>query len=80
MKETPLNGRMLVGGCPEGQEYNTQLLYFTCSSLGESGDRVYMISDCLLYTSTAFSSETPMTRIFIAIIIPKFSAARVSMV
>lgn len=45
MKETPLNGRMLVGGCPEGQEYNTQLLYFTCSSLGESGDRVYMISD-----------------------------------
>ena len=45
MKETPLNGRMLAGGYPDGQEYNTQLLYFTCSSLGESGDRVYMISD-----------------------------------
>ena len=45
MKEIPLNGRMLAGGCPDGQEYNTQLLYFTCSSLGESGDRVYMISD-----------------------------------
>ena len=36
---------MLAGGCLDGQEYNTQLLYFTCSSLGESGDRVYMISD-----------------------------------
>ena len=25
MKETPLNGRMLAGGCLDGQEYNTQL-------------------------------------------------------
>ena len=36
---------MLVSGCPEGQEYNTQLLYFTCSSMGKGDERIYMLSD-----------------------------------
>ena len=45
MNQNPLNGRMLVSGCPEGQEYNTQLLYFTCSSMGKGDERIYMLSD-----------------------------------
>lgn len=39
------NGRMLVGDCLGRQEFNTQLLYFTCSSLGASDERIFMISD-----------------------------------
>ena len=45
MNETPLNGRILVSDSLGRQEFNTQLLYFTCSSLGKSGERVFMMSD-----------------------------------
>jgi len=37
---------MLVSGCADqGELYNTQLLYFTCSSLDRSDRRLYMLSD-----------------------------------
>jgi hypothetical protein len=45
MKEKPLNGRMLVSDCLGRQEFNTQLLYFTCSSIGKSGENIFLISD-----------------------------------
>ncbi len=44
-QEKPLNGRILVSDCLGRQEFNTQLLYFTCSSVGRDGERIYMISD-----------------------------------
>ena len=31
-------------GCPEGQGYDTQLLYFTCSSLAAGDERLYLLS------------------------------------
>ena len=40
-----LNGRILISDCHGRQQYNTQLLYFTCSSLGQGDERIYMISD-----------------------------------
>lgn len=40
-----LNGRILISDCQGRQQYNTQLLYFTCSSLGQGDERIYMISD-----------------------------------
>ena len=36
VEQRPLNGRVLVSDCLERQEFNTQLLYFTCSSLAEN--------------------------------------------
>ena len=45
MIESQLNGRMLVSDPRDREIFNTQLLYFTCSSLSEDGERVYMISD-----------------------------------
>lgn len=38
----PLNPRELVSG---SDDYNTQLLYFTCSSLSADDRFVYLISD-----------------------------------
>ncbi|MDD3251588.1 MAG: hypothetical protein PHV18_03410 [Lachnospiraceae bacterium] len=38
-----LNGRILISSEPE--ESNTQLLYFTCSSLAHNDERIYMMSD-----------------------------------
>lgn len=45
MEQNPLNGRILISDCLGRQEFNTQLLYFTCSSLGQGDERVYMMSD-----------------------------------
>lgn len=39
-----LNGRTLISNHP-GMQYNTQLLYFTCSSLSGDDERIYLISD-----------------------------------
>ena len=36
---------MLVSGDSEGEGYDTQLLYFTCSSLSKDDERIYLISD-----------------------------------
>lgn len=40
-----LQERVLVSGCKGGEHYNTQLLYFTCSSLNRSDSRLYVMSD-----------------------------------
>lgn len=45
MEKTPLNGAMLVSGCADKADYDTQLLYFTCSSLSRDDRYIYMISD-----------------------------------
>lgn len=45
MEGNRLNGRMLVSGCADRGDYDTQLLYFTCSSLAEGDRQVVMISD-----------------------------------
>ena len=45
MEQTVLNGKMLVGGCADREEYDTQLLYFTCSSLSQDDGRIYMLTD-----------------------------------
>lgn len=45
MKQRPLNGRILVSDCLGLRQFNTQLLYFTCSSLSKDGERVYMMSE-----------------------------------
>ena len=42
-QKRPLNGRILISSEPE--EGNTQLLYFTCSSLARNDERIYMMSD-----------------------------------
>ncbi len=44
-KRAPLNGRMLVSGCADRESWNTQLLYFTCSSLSRDDRRIYLLSD-----------------------------------
>ena len=41
----PLNGSILIGDSQGRQEFNTQLLYFTCSFLSRDDQRIYMISD-----------------------------------
>lgn len=43
--ETPLNQDMLVSGCADFGTFDTQLLYFTCSSLSADDRRIYLISD-----------------------------------
>ena len=45
VEQRPLNGRVLVSDCLGRQVFNTQLLYFTCSSLAENDERIYLISD-----------------------------------
>ena len=45
MEQAVLNGKMLVGGCADREEYDTQLLYFTCSSLSQDDGRIYMLTD-----------------------------------
>ena len=45
MKQTILNGRMLAGGSGRRPDYNTQLLYFTCSSLSSDDRYLFMITD-----------------------------------
>ncbi|MCI6886899.1 MAG: hypothetical protein MR868_06575, partial [Lachnospiraceae bacterium] len=45
MESKPLNGRILVSDCLGRQEFNTQLLYFTCSSLAKHDERIYLMSD-----------------------------------
>ena len=38
--------RQLISGCHDDSTgYNTQLLYFTCSSLSADDQRIYLISD-----------------------------------
>ncbi|MDO5447015.1 MAG: hypothetical protein Q4F34_04455 [Prevotellaceae bacterium] len=37
--------RMLISGAKEGERFDTQLLYFTCSSLSIDDRRLYIISD-----------------------------------
>lgn len=36
---------LLVSGCGDNGDYDTQLLYFTCSSLSEDDRRIYLITD-----------------------------------
>ena len=45
MLESMLNGRLLAGGAGKNDHYNTQLLYFTSSSVSENDERLYMICD-----------------------------------
>lgn len=45
MEQSMLNGRMLTGGAGDRKLYNTQLLYFTSSSISENDERIYMICD-----------------------------------
>lgn len=45
MNKTLLNGSMLVGGCGDRENYDTQLLYFTCSSLNRDDSHVYLITN-----------------------------------
>ena len=44
-KKMPINGRMLVSGCADREDWNTQLLYFTCSSLSRDDRRIFLLSD-----------------------------------
>ena len=44
-EKTPVNGHMLVSGCADRENWNTQLLYFTCSSLSRDDKRIYLLSD-----------------------------------
>lgn len=45
MKNRQVKERVLVSGCKDGEHFDTQLLYFTCSSLSMDDGRLYMISD-----------------------------------
>lgn len=45
MNQAPGSERMLVSGCSGQEHYNTQLLYFTCSSLSRDDGRIYLLSD-----------------------------------
>ena len=40
-----LNCQQLVSGCADHGNYDTQLLYFTCSSLSRDDRRIYLLSD-----------------------------------
>lgn len=44
-RNTPVNGHMLVSGCGDRENWNTQLLYFTCSSLSRDDQRIFLLSD-----------------------------------
>ena len=45
MDGSMLNGRMLAVGAGKNDHYNTQLLYFTSSSVSQNDERIYMICD-----------------------------------
>lgn len=45
MNKGLVNGHMLVSGCADREDFNTQLLYFTCSSLSRDDRRIYLLSD-----------------------------------
>ncbi len=45
MEKMPINCQMLVSGCADREQYDTQLLYFTCSSLSRDDRRIYLLSD-----------------------------------
>ena len=40
-----VNGHMLVSGCADTAGYNTQLLYFTCSSLSRDDRYIFLLTD-----------------------------------
>ncbi len=66
MESHKLGQRTLVSGCRGGEHYNTQLLYFTCSSLSSDDRRLYLISDRdgnpNVYVHDMLSGkETPLT-------------------
>lgn len=44
-QKTPINGHMLAAGCGDRGSYNTQLLYFTCSSLSRDDRYLYLLTD-----------------------------------
>ena len=43
--KTGINCQMLVSGCADRESYDTQLLYFTCSSLSRDDRRIFLLSD-----------------------------------
>lgn len=45
MDQTKINCPMLVSGCADRETYDTQLLYFTCSSLSRDDKRIFLLSD-----------------------------------
>ncbi len=45
MPKTLINCPMLVSGCADRDSYDTQLLYFTCSSLSRDDKRIFLLSD-----------------------------------
>lgn len=45
MNQTLINCPMLVSGCADRENYDTQLLYFTCSSLSRDDKRIFLLSD-----------------------------------
>lgn len=45
MNQTRTNCPMLVSGCADRETYDTQLLYFTCSSLSRDDKRIFLLSD-----------------------------------
>ena len=45
VKQAVLNDSMLISGCGGNGDYNTQLLYFTCSSLSRDDRYLYMLTD-----------------------------------
>ena len=76
MPKTLINCPMLVSGCADRDSYDTQLLYFTCSSLSRDDKRIFLLSDrngttcavSLRATTTWLrlpSAESPVPRISI---------------
>lgn len=45
MENTPINGHMLVSGCADREDFQTQLLYFTCSSLSRDDRYLFLLTD-----------------------------------
>ena len=45
MDRTPVNGHMLVSGCADRDGWDTQLLYFTCSSLSRDDRWIFLLTD-----------------------------------
>lgn len=45
MRDTPVNGHMLISGCADREAYDTQLLYFTCSSLSRDDRWIFLLTD-----------------------------------
>ncbi len=43
--QSPVNGHMLVSGCCDRDTYDTQLLYFTCSSLSRDDQHIFLLTD-----------------------------------